>query len=79
MVILAILSKAFAKGGLFYDWGTSFSNALAGSASVDIGPFHKSVAGAGSVSAGVGNGGIASTPGNVLLTQQVYDGLDRRF
>jgi len=81
LVILALLAKGFAKGGLLSTMGASLSEALAGSASIDLGPFHKSVAGAGAISAGggVGNHRIGNSPQDMQLTQRVYDGLDQRF
>jgi len=80
LVILALLTKGFAKGGLFNVLGSSLSEALAGSASVDIGPIHKSVAGSAAVAAGGGVGNrFNSSPQDIQLTQRVYDGLDQRF
>lgn len=75
LLILCLLTKGVSKGGLLYNWGSSISEALSGSASVDVGPFHKSIAGAGAVNAGVGNP-FAPTP---QLTQRVYNGIDQRF
>ncbi|ODM98591.1 Structural polyprotein [Orchesella cincta] len=80
LVILAILAKSSAKGGLLYGFGSSISEALAGSASIDLGPFHKSVAGSAAVGASAGN--QFNRPGpyiNPQLNQRVQDSLDQQF
>lgn len=80
LVILALLTKGISKGGLFYGLGTSLSEALAGSASVDVGPFHKSVAGAAAVNVGAGGRPvIANHPDNMQVNYNVQNALDQRF
>lgn len=79
LLILAFLQGSLSAGGLLHTLGGSFSKAIAGSGTVDIGPIQSSAAGAASFNLNDGlqvSGGRVNDP---RFNERVSNSFDRRF
>lgn len=79
LLIIAFIQGSLSPGGFLHALGGSFSKAIAGSAAIDVGPIHKSAAGAASFNLNDGlqiGGGRLNDP---RFNQQVQNSFDRKF
>jgi len=76
LLIIAFIQGSLAPGGFLNTFGASFSKAFSGSAALDAGPFHSSVAGAasGSTAKGIQVGG--GSPNEPVFVQNTLQGID---
>jgi hypothetical protein len=79
LLIIAFIQASLGAGGFLNSLAGSFSKAVAGSASLDVGPFHNSVAGAGAINLNDGvqvGGGRLNDP---RFNQNVNNAVNRRY